>query len=305
MNDLLEYFTNNTTTPGEILNWSGIDFDNKVLESTPIMKGRGTPALQEIHIFLNYIGKEGEPIDQTIVDKYFDVVNKYNLYVKDQKEMKNPVLSLKFKNVGYLTVLQSSLYVLSDNKQEIINKTHQLSNLFKTAGLTVLREKVEASVYGIDGIPQTPEEDLKYSGYFEFHIRVQYNDTNPLTKEELHKLDLISELFTMLFKTPVPVSYNNVKEANNNYQRYLNVRFRGIGAIQSVKRVKLITDVLNKCYFKVLKVISEYVWYDTYVQLDMGWIDFEKQEEECVDYDGIQVAKLLNELNLTNDNIQF
>jgi hypothetical protein len=49
--------------------------------------------------------------------------------------------------------------------------------------------------------------------------------------------------------------------------------------------VKLLIVLLNiVCTFlyfsyettnlKVVKVISEYVWYDTFVELDKGWIDF-------------------------------
>lgn len=287
-NNLLEDITKSYgvgNNLSQILNWKGISFDEEVLKTTPKMTGRGgIPALQESHIFLLPVWDEGSnPIDWDLVTKYNDVINKFNLHMENTypnwKPMKNPLLALNFVNKGYLTVMQSSLYLLSNNKTDIIKCTHMLANLFKVAGFTVIREKIEASVYGIDGIPQTISEANKYSGYFEFHIRVESKtlsgDKLPLESKEIDLLDIISKQFEQKFGIPVPISFNRSVHLDGGYQRYLNVRFRNIGAVDALDKVKEITSRINESdNLKVVKVISEYVWYDTFVELDKGWIDF-------------------------------
>lgn len=270
---------------GQILNWSGDLFDSNVIKITPEMTGKsGSLALQESHIFLLPVWNENtNPIDFDLVKKYNQVIEMFNFHMENTysnwKPMKNPLLALNFVNQGYLTVMQSSLYLMTNNKLDLINCTHQLANLFKNAGFVVIREKIEASVYGIDGIPQTTDEANKYSGYFEFHIRVESKnnsgDKNPLDKQELDLLDSISKEFEQKFNIPVPTSFNRSTHLDGGYQRYLNVRFRNIGSIESLDKVKEITKKINESdNLKVIKVISEYVWYDTFVELDKGWIDF-------------------------------
>lgn len=275
-------------TPGTILNRADdLDtYDKSILDSTPEMtsKVRGVGAMQEIHIFLAPIWvKNSSSIDYSVVDKYNKVIDEFNKNMADTyddfKPMKNPLLALKFEKEGYVNVMQSSLYVLSDDKNKVVTMAHQLAKLFAVAGFTVLREKIEASVYGINGIPQTNEEAIKYGKYFEFHIRVQRKDTTnhePLDDEELESLEMISARFKTKFNTPVPLSFNRSKEGTEGgYQRYLNFRSRGLGAIESCSHVKEICDAINtETLFQVMKVISEYVWYDTYVKMDSGWIDF-------------------------------
>jgi hypothetical protein len=287
-NNLLEDITKSYgigNNLSQILNWKGISYDKEVSKSTPEMIGRGRiPGLQESHIFLLPVwNEESNPINWDLVSKYNDVINKFNTHMENTypnwKPMKNPLLALNFVSQGYLTVMQSSLYLLSNDKADIINCTHQLANLFNVAGFTVIREKIEASVHGIDGIPQTNDEANKYSGYFEFHIRVESKslsgDKLPLDSKEIELLDTISKEFEQKFNIPVPTSFNRSVHLDGGYQRYLNVRFRNIGAEEAMNKVKEITSKINETTnLKVVKVISEYVWYDTFVELDKGWIDF-------------------------------
>jgi hypothetical protein len=256
--------------------------DKFILETTPEMIGTGSPALQEIHIFLGPIWV-GDTFDSKIIERYTQIVGLFNEIMKDSyenfKPMKAPVLALKFAEIGYVTVMQSSLYVLSNDRQKIIDATHQISDMFILAGFTVLREKIEASIYGIDGIPQTRENAEKYNKYFEFHIRVSRTNTEilePLKEEELNKLEIISETFRKSFGVPIPLSFNRAKEGTREgLQRYLNLRTRGIGAIESKKKVDEIVEAINKTGdFRVEKVIAEYPWGDSNVELDKGWIDF-------------------------------
>lgn len=285
-NELLEKIgTNNGYSEGQILNWKGLEYDNHVIHSSPEMIGKSNiPALQEIHIFLAPVwDATTNLIDEALIVRYNDVVKEFNNVMIDTypnfKEMKNPVLSLKFANIGYLTVMQSSLYVLSNNKAEVIQCAHMLANLFKTAGFVILREKIEASIYGINGIPESKEEIDKYGNYFEFHIRVEHksptSDKIPLASKELQELENISSEFQEKFGIPIPLSFNRSTHTDGGYQRYLNARFRGIGSVEASAKVREICNKINETgNLRVVKTISEYVWYDTFVDLDKGWIDF-------------------------------
>ena len=258
------------------------ELDKTISTLRPNMVGKSSPALQEVHIFLAPAWTEAKDnlVDEEMVARYNMVVDEFNAVMKTPKVMKNPLLALNFREVGYVYVMQSSLYVLSDNKEEVIKTTHQLADMFTTAGFTVIREKVEASVYGINGIPQTAEEIANYpKTYFEFHIRVQHEtetrDLIPLSGKELELLEQLSVEFTDLFGTPVPTSYNKATHPDGGYQRYLNVRFRNCGAPEAIERVNQIRDHINReTSMRVAKIISEYVWYDSNVGLDKGWIDF-------------------------------
>jgi hypothetical protein len=252
------------------------------------MTGKGgTAALQEVHIFLGPVWDEAtNTIDPSIVKRYNNVVNMFNQIMANSdgtdnayKEMKNPLLALKFVGAGYLTVMQSSLYVKSNSREQVIECAHMLANLFKNAGFTVLREKIEASAYGINNIPQTTEEAQKYNKYFEFHIRVEHaspsGDKIELTSDELAMLEAFSNQFQRRFATPVPLSFNRSTHPDGGYQRYLNVRFRNMGSVEALEKIEEIKLAINQTgTLKVVKVIAEYVWYDTFVALDKGWIDF-------------------------------
>ena len=260
-------------------------YDNTIINTTPEMIGMHGQALHEIHIFLAPVWMKQSDIDQSIIDKYESVIRLFNSMVTradsdvEIKEMKPPVLSLNFKGVGYVTVLQSSLYILSNDKKNVINTCHQVAEMFKEAGFVVIREKIEATIFGTKGIPQTSAEMISFQKYFEYHIRVQRKNTedhNPLTIDEIQILEEISQEFETEFHTPVPLSYNRSKiGTDGGYQRYLNVRFRDFGSGDAYDRVKQIVDrISTTTVFKVIKVISEYVWYDTFTALDKGWLDF-------------------------------
>jgi len=262
------------------------EYDKSIIDSTPEMTGKnGSKALHEIHIFFLPLAMGKNELDEKVVQKYRDTINIFNKHsniIGDIKPMKDPILALNFRDVGYVTVMQSSLYVLSNSKQDVITLAHQIANLFSVAGLQVVREKIEASAFGIDGIPQTAEEAKKYNKYFEYHIRVaRKNDQDttkslPLSEEEIGELETISKQFSEKFGVPVPLSYNKSKEGTEGgYQRYLNLRCRDMGSPDASKQVHEISQaIVDETSFKVVKVISEYVWYDTYVGLDKGWIDF-------------------------------
>jgi hypothetical protein len=260
-------------------------FDRNILDTTPHMCGSapGSRALHEIHLFMLPIWTTDFNMNNDHITKYREVIKMFNATMGADdsnpyfKIMKDPILALNFVDTGYVTVMQSSLYVLSNDRMEVIKACHQLATMFSLAGLQVVREKIEASAYGIVGVPQTDEEADKYGKYFEFHIRVTRKDASlmsDLTPEELTSLEKTSEFLTSHFGVPVPLSYNRSKTDVAGGQRYLNIRVRNKGMTTIRPILKYINQYIDEnTPFKVQKTISEFVWYDSFETMDDGWIN--------------------------------
>lgn len=260
-------------------------FDKIILDSSPHMVGSnlGSRALHEIHLFMLPLWTTDFSMDNEHIKRYKQVVEMYNTTMGTDtsdpyfKPMKDPILALNFVGTGYVTVMQSSLYVLSNDRAEVIEATHQLATMFSLAGLQVIREKIEASAYGISGIPQTDDDAVKYGKYFEFHIRVTRKEaavTNDLTDDELKSLEETSKHLSEHFSVPVPLSYNRSKTEVAGGQRYLNIRIRNKGMKSIGPILKYIKEYIETyTLFKVVKIISEYIWYDNYEKMDDGWIN--------------------------------
>jgi hypothetical protein len=276
-------------------------YDSKVLTSVTPMVGHGSqPATQEIHLFLAKAGQSPVNPTEEVIQEYMELVDKWNnqhglAYTEKfgDHKMKPCHLCLIFRQKEThsdlpVRVMQTATYCKSNSMAEIIAQSHAQTEFFKQNGFDVVREKIEATAYGIDGIPQTKDElptDLKT--YFEFHIKTKCLDkseTDPMSVEEEDLLKKISAKFTVEFGSPVPLSYNinrhKEKDDGLGSQRFLNVRFRSAGMTEikdKVDQIKTLID--NSGVLKVVKVISEYVWYDTLPGLDAGWIDFSPEEE--------------------------
>ena len=205
----------------------------------------------------------------------FGEMNKiYNIFLK------------KNKKIGPVKVLQSARYFRSNDQKQVIDEAYHDANFFTARGFDVIRVKIEANANSNQGIPIEDEETLKYPKYFEFHIKVGHKTATQIeaiTTEESEALLKISKDFTQTYKTPIPISWNNVANCDNpdnpGYQRFLNARFRNTG----FKNCKANIDAIKKgieenTNFTVLKSIDEYVWYDTFTPLDQGWIDFTEEE---------------------------
>jgi hypothetical protein len=244
-------------------------------------------ALHEIHIFLSELNPSPE-----ILQEYFDAVNEWNQKFKSSvtHQMKACYLSLVFRdpegNEKVVKVMQSARYYRSNDAQEVIQQSHNDADWFRQRNLSVIREKIEARAYGIREIP-LKTEDLPNGKYFEFHIKVgrkNLSDSNPITSSEISELKNISRSFSQKFKIPVPLSYNENKNKFNQdglgHQRFLNLRFRE-GRDISVEKVDLVKNAIDsETSFRVIKVIPEYVWFDTFPELDKGWIDYTNEELE-------------------------
>ena len=241
-------------------------------------------ALHEIHIFM----KDINPSE--------DVLKTYNVAVAEWNDkhpnsaykMKACFLALVFRdaegNENVVKVMQSARYFRSNDTQKVVEQCHKDTKWFEERGLSVVREKIEAMAYGIREIPLN-EVDVVEGKYFEFHIKVGRKDNEkecPIEDSEIDSLSSISQMFSNKFKVPVPLSYNENKNKLNQdgegHQRFLNLRFRK-GRNDCVERVNFVKSAIDDLTsFKVLKVISEYVWFDTCVDMDKGWIDYTQEE---------------------------
>lgn len=237
------------------------------------LTGKTSPALQEIHIFLDPINP-----DQETVDKFVSLCELYNKKYSPPKPMKACHLALEFRTQGTVCVMQSSRYLPHDDTEYVIEQTHFDAKFFTEHGFKVIREKIEASIHGINEIPRTEAPADKT--YFEFHIRIEKPGADKLSQEELDELLELSKKFTIANKIPVPLSYNKCKNPEGEYQRYFNARFRNVGstvALEKINQIRNQIEATNK--FRCVKTISEYVWFDTFTALDFGWIDFDPTEE--------------------------
>lgn len=248
------------------------------LESCPIIKG-----LSEIHIFFSPINPQPKT-----VEKFVEITEKINKKRHDEKgfiKIKPCHLSLDFKDVGMVKVMQSSRYITSENMHHIIKECYDeadvMQSMFNEAykngeideEVSVIREKIEA-IASADGVPKTNEEAKMFTRYFEYHIKLKRKDAEnvePITDDEINDLVNLSKQLSNEFKRPVPLSFVN----NCLHQRFLNVRFEDFGSIEGAKKVQLVVNAINDTEkFMWEKTISEYVWFDSLRSLDKGWIDF-------------------------------
>ncbi len=274
----------------------------------PTLKGKGQlKACHEIHIFLAdlFAPKDGKGTEEEqkkfliVRERYEKAVAAWNSLPSfngdflTQEPMKKPILTLIFRNgTGEqpITVCQSARHIFCDDQKVIIQAAKDDAAHFEACGFQVARVKIEAMAYGIDGIPQTIDEAKVFpSCYFEFHILVQHvgtdDDAAPqlITEKEETLLRQISNKVSKNLQVPVPLSFNTTKNENNTKnggcQRFLNARFRGLGIVDIEPKLATIRGEIASCgQFKVIKIISEYVWYDTYNEMDHGWIDYSEQE---------------------------
>jgi len=258
-------------------------------------------ACSEIHTFFAPVLTDAD------MDRYDEVVNKYKAAVQlwnererprlqerdgdrvRHGEMKAPVLTLVFRDGAAerpVTVCQSARYVFCNDAAQVRQLCAEDAAFFAAQGLQVIREKIEASAFGVDGVPQTAQEAALWPQlYFEFHIKLQHVDSKsapePITAKEERELRALADRLSRELGTPIPLSYNREKNANNadngGCQRFLNVRFYGQGMREIGPQLDAIKRAIAQDYV-VLKVISEWVWYDTNKAMDHGWIDYSFDE---------------------------
>ena len=183
--------------------------------------------------------------------------------------MKALLLNLDYVGKGFVGVLQSSRYVDGDiaGARAAVRRD---ADVLRAAGLTVIREKVEALSVN-DGVPRD-ESDARRSPadrYFEFHVLVD-GRTGPISEDDMRSLRGLSQQFTAKLSCPVPLSYNAMKPS----QRFLNLRSRGVGLDQAMQPVDELRHAIEQGgTLDVKKVIAEYICFDSNRAVDNGWLE--------------------------------
>lgn len=276
--------------------------DSFILSNHCKLNGKGNKQAQhEIHIFLLPLNPNTETIKS-----YYQAVDDWNTNHQTEYtdkfgdfRMKACHLCLIYREKGTFEekpvfVMQSSVYIKSDDMSEIIKECHKQAKYFQDKGFTILREKIEAMAYGIDGIPISSSDVIKYddneftkSPYFEFHIKCKFEkdgDNTPLTDENISLLKSCANRISAKYGSPCPLSYNiNPHQFGHDCagnQRFINIRFRNIGLEEIDINLRNIKLIMESEGIYIIKRISEYVWYDTNPNVDQGWIDFDFGEEK-------------------------
>lgn len=260
--------------------------DAEYKKTYPEMRGRGNSGTHELHIFLSELNPSQER-----VKTYYQAVNDWNKqHPEITDKMKACYLALVFRSSdgseNTVKVMQSARYLRSDDTDQVVKECHSDADFFVKHSFSVIREKIEATAHGIDGIPQTDAETQTHkTKYFELHIKVGHKDAGDntaLNEDEIEQLKAISRQFTSNFGTPIPLSYNcnqdGISGDGLGHQRFLNVRFRDLGMSSIKPKLDEINQAITAVGLRVIKTISEYVWYDSFTQLDHGWIDYTPEE---------------------------
>lgn len=259
--------------------------EEKKSESIRLQGKNNSKATQEIHIFFAPINPDNDTLN-----KYYDAVNEWNNSHKNMSQMKACHLALVFRdnngNEVVNRVMQSARYYNCDDTSEVIEESKKDKKWFEDRGLKVIRQKIEATAYGIDGVPLTDKEAKELGKYFECHIKVcrkDKTDTSDISEIEVNELRKLARDFSCHFGIPIPLSFNHNKNKFNTdgegHQRFLNVRFRNMGLDTIKPKLQTIQNSINeKTSFRHIKNIFEYVWYDTAPEIDQGWIDFTEDE---------------------------
>ena len=250
--------------------------DDEYRSSYPRMKGIGNDleATHEIHVFLAKLNPNKQELSM-----YDKAVNDWNKkYYKNNGNsgrykitpMKACYLALIFRdpNTGKeqeIDVMQTSRYIYCDDPEYVINQCHNDAEWFANKyKMNVIREKIEARAYGINGIPISDQQTKQFNTkYFEFHVKVgrKQNNNNSnqdelttMKDDEIIELKKISKRFSDLYKIPIPLSFNKYK----GYQRYLNLRFRNMGRDNAMMRVeKVVKEIEKNTRYKIIKIIPE------------------------------------------------
>lgn len=274
------------------------------LNALPSMKASGSAlACHEVHTFM--ILKKSEE-DARDADEWFkeseriykdagkewnrlnhDKLNAENKGVAVFEKMSTPVLALMFRkdpekfdcdSLNKVVIFQSARHISCNDKKIVVEQQNADMAYFESKGFTVVRQKIEVLPGNIPSMPQNAEEASVYpSLYFECHIKVELNDPEErvqVTDEEVARLVQISKRFTKEFGIPIPLSYNVATTKRKPLQRYLNVRFQGLGVPEMKQKIKQIREAIaEEGTFRHVKDIFEGVWADSNRAMDYGWID--------------------------------
>ena len=147
-------------------------------------------------------------------------------------------------------------YQASGPESAVVAEAHRVAARLAADGLPVVRIKVEAHAAN-PGLPQTGHDDP--DGYFEGHLRVVVGPGR------------LAGLRELAIRHGAHLSRSPAKTAGPE-RRFVTARAYRVGAPDARRRFDLLRDALEAAGFPVDKVEHEYVLYDTYLDLDRGWL---------------------------------
>lgn len=243
----------------------------------PLIEGKASdsPAVHELHVYLE--------VNPTIekVCQFIKSVNQWN--------DKYPELKRKMKayNVGALDeatgkavyVMLSARNFQSNSQDAVIAELKSDAKWFEEQGFKILRQKIEAKALISLGIPLNGDEMKNYPGsYYEFHVQVARKNTedkSAFSEAEINELNKLSKTLSEQLRIPVPQSFsmNNdsvvAGDRSHGCRRFFDLRFHKLGLNDILPLLEKVQKTIDKTgSFRHVKNINEYVWYDTYPQLD-------------------------------------
>lgn len=148
----------------------------------------------------------------------------------------------------------------SGNVASQIERAHGICREIRTLGCEVLRVKVEAAVTN-SNIPQHKRHTLS-DRYFEHHIKVV------LAPNRISTLESIAQT------QKSQLSQNARRQRDDGrYERFVTQRVYHAGLPAAAAMLKPLLSALTDASFEIAEVEQEYVWHDSNVTLDRGWID--------------------------------
>ncbi|CAF3001093.1 unnamed protein product [Rotaria sp. Silwood2] len=150
--------------------------------------------------------------------------------------------------------------------KQIEEEVHEHFNQFN-----IIRIKIK-SLASNEGVPQTDIDkrlfwcQKKY--YFEFHYKILVNKCRGGNK--LNKLRTICQSNR---KFRLHVSFNVFKQLDEKHSHYMVItRLFDVARENAFKSSDAIVEYLTKNNFPPLETVSEFIVYDTHMELDKGWI---------------------------------
>lgn len=147
------------------------------------------------------------------------------------------------------------------SQAEIDAEVAALADELRKLGLDPVRIKLECSPAG-EGVPQTDDEAVGDSRYFEHHVKLLLHPA-----ESVVPLEAISE------RHGAHLSRNAFKHRGDGQEeRFVTLRCFHVGRLRAERLLNELLEDLCSGGFVVLDVESEYSLYDSRLELDAGWL---------------------------------
>ena len=137
-------------------------------------------------------------------------------------------------------------------------------------GFPIIRVKIE-SLASNEGVPETDIDKRlfwnKKTNYFEFHFKV-------LVKKNIKDQDLaeLQKICRLSRRFHLHLSRNAFKQVDENNSHYMiTMRLFDVGRKNAFDNSDLVVEYLTKRKFPPLKVVREFVVYDTNIEIDDRW----------------------------------